>query len=199
MIVSFMSEVSTYEAARAEGRAALRERLVRVAGSVLERAGAEGLSMRPLARAAGCSTMVFYTEFESKDGLLDALAAAAARSLLEAVETVADVDPVAHRRLVAHAYLDAAFALPEHYRVLFARPAHGDAGAARRALVATVRRRVVTALGPGDAEAAAPERFALWVSLHGAAELALDGQVTPEEARDVADTAVDTSVAWPLP
>ncbi len=188
--------VGAYDAARADGRASLRARLVRVAGEVLERVGSEGLSMRPLARAAGCSTMVFYTEFESKDGLLDALAVSAARALLEAVETVADVDPIAHRRLVAHAYLDAAFALPEHYRVLFGRPADGDAGRPRRALVSDLRRRVVAALGHGDPDAAAEERFAVWVHLHGAALLALDAQVTPEEAREVADTAIDTSVSW---
>jgi AcrR family transcriptional regulator len=187
-------DLSAYEAARADGRAALRERLVRVAGGVLERVGAEGLSMRPLARAAGCSTMVFYTEFDSKEGLIDALAASAARSLLEAVETVSDVDPVAHRRLVAHAYLDAAFALPEHYRVLFARPAEGAAGAPRRALVSTLRQRVVTALDSGGA---ALERFGVWVSLHGAAVLVLDAQVTPEEAREAIDLAIDASAAWP--
>jgi AcrR family transcriptional regulator len=188
------ADLSAYEAARADGRAALRERLVRVAGGVLERVGAEGLSMRPLARAAGCSTMVFYTEFDSKEGLIDALAASAARSLLEAVETVSDVDPVAHRRLVAHAYLDAAFALPEHYRVLFARPAEGAAGAPRRALVSTLRQRVVTALDSGGA---ALERFGVWVSLHGAAVLVLDAQVTPEEAREAIDLAIDASAAWP--
>jgi AcrR family transcriptional regulator len=190
------ADLSAYEAARADGRAALRERLVRVAGGVLERVGAEGLSMRPLARAAGCSTMVFYTEFDSKEGLIDALAASAARSLLEAVETVSDVDPVAHRRLVAHAYLDAAFALPEHYRVLFARPAEGAAGAPRRALVSALRQRVVTALDSGGAGAAL-ERFGVWVSLHGAAVLVLDAQVTPEEAREAIDLAIDASAAWP--
>jgi AcrR family transcriptional regulator len=195
-VVLMLEEARAYDAARADARTALRERLVLVAGRMLERVGADALSMRPLAKAAGCSTMVFYTEFENKEGLLDALAASAARALLEAVETVADVDPIAHRRLVAHAYLDAAFASPEHYRVLFAKPRDGAAGTPRRALVADVGRRLATALAPGETAEGRSEPFALWVALHGAALLALDAQVAPEEARDVIDASVDASARW---
>lgn len=187
--------LSAYEAARADGRAALRDRLVRVAGRILERSGVDGLSMRPLAKAAGCSTMVFYTEFRSKDGLLDALAGSAARSLLDAVETVSDVDPVAHRRLVAHAYLDAAFAEPEHYRILFRRPRQGAGGATLRDLVARLRGRVEEALA-ADAPVDPSLSFGLWLTLHGAVVLALDGQVTSEEARGAVDAAVDGTVRW---
>ncbi|TVR90400.1 MAG: TetR family transcriptional regulator, partial [Trueperaceae bacterium] len=86
------TEPSAYEQAKASARSALRARLLHVAGERLEAEGIEALSMRPLARAAGCSTMVFYTEFQSKDGLLDALADDRAARLLEAVETVADID-----------------------------------------------------------------------------------------------------------
>ncbi|MBA2665981.1 MAG: TetR/AcrR family transcriptional regulator [Trueperaceae bacterium] len=186
---------SPYDAARADGREALRRRLVHVASGVLERLGADGLSMRPLARAAGCSTMVFYTEFTNKEGVLDALSSEAATTLLERIETVADVDLAAHRRLVAHAYLDAAFAAPEHYRVLFGRPLRGAAGAARRDLVATVRARVVDALGGEHPDAEAEIRFGLWVALHGAAVLALDAQISAEDARDAADLAVDAAMA----
>jgi AcrR family transcriptional regulator len=183
---------SAYEAARAEGRAALRERLVRVAGEILERSGVGGLSMRPLARAAGCSTMVFYTEFTNKDGLLSAIAANAARHLLEAVETVSDVDPVAHRRLVAHAYLDAAFTRPEHYRVLFRPAPAAAAGEASRALVTEVRQGVLAALAAEPMAAG----LGLWCSLHGAASLVLASQLSAEEAREAIDAEVDASAQW---
>jgi AcrR family transcriptional regulator len=185
---------SAYGEARAEGRSALRQRLVQVASEVLERVGSEALSMRPLARAAGCSTMVFYTEFQSKDGLLEELAGAAARALLDAVGTVADTDPVSHRRLVAHAYLDAAFGAPEHYRVLFGR-APWAPGSRRRALAEGVRRDAVRALLP-DAKGRERDALALWLALHGAAQLVTEGTLAPQEARDAVDTAVDASASW---
>jgi AcrR family transcriptional regulator len=190
-----IDETTAYGEARAHGRAALRARLVRVASDVLERVGADGLSMRPLARAAGCSTMVFYTEFESKDGLLDAVAAAAARALLDAVGTVADLDPVSHRRLVAQAYLDAAFGAPEHYRVLFGRAPAGAVGDGRRDHAQGVRREMVRALLPDEA-GTERDALALWLVLHGAAQLVVDGLLTAERARDAADAAVDGSGTW---
>jgi AcrR family transcriptional regulator len=193
-----IDESTAYGEARAHGRAALRERLVRIASDVLERVGVDGLSMRPLARAAGCSTMVFYTEFESKDGLLDALAAAAARALLDAVGTVADLDPVSHRRLVAQAYLDAAFGAPEHYRVLFGRAPRGAVGERRRDHAEEVRRVMLRALLPDEA-GTERDALALWLVLHGAAQLVVDGLLTAESARDAADAAVDGSGAWSDP
>jgi len=95
--------------------------------------------------------MVFYTEFRSKDGLLDALADDRAARLLEAVETVADIDVVAHRRAVVMAFLDAVDAMPEGYRVVV-RAVTGDQGARARARarLADVEQRLVEALLPDD-------------------------------------------------
>ena len=146
------TEPSAYEQAKTSARSALRARLLQVAGERLEAEGIEALSMRPLARAAGCSTMVFYTEFQSKDGLLDALADDRAARLLEAVETVADIDVVAHRRAVVTAFLDAIDAMPEGYRVVV-RTVVGDDRARERArerLVDLERRLVAALLPDGD-------------------------------------------------
>jgi len=145
------TEPSAYEQAKASARSALRARLLHVAGERLEAEGIEALSMRPLARAAGCSTMVFYTEFQSKDGLLDALADDRAARLLEAVETVADIDVVSHRRAVVTAFLDAIDAMPEGYRVVVRAVAGEQRARARaRARLADVERRLVAALLPDD-------------------------------------------------
>jgi AcrR family transcriptional regulator len=58
---------------RAESRA-LRERSVLdAAARVLVQAGATGLTVRAVADEAGASTMVLYTLFGGRDGLLDAL------------------------------------------------------------------------------------------------------------------------------
>lgn len=145
------TEPSVYEQAKASARSAIRTRLLRVAGERLEAEGIEALSMRPLARAAGCSTMVFYTEFRSKDGLLDALADDRAARLLEAVETVADTDVVAHRRAVVVGFLDALDAMPEGYRVVVRAVAGDPAVRDRaRARLADLHRRLAAALLPGD-------------------------------------------------
>jgi len=168
------TEPSAYEQAKASARSALRARLLHVAGERLEAEGIEALSMRPLARAAGCSTMVFYTEFQSKDGLLDALADDRAARLLEAVETVADIDVVAHRRAVVTAFLDAIDAMPEGYRVVV-RAVAGDQGARdrARARLADVEMRLVAALLPdGDS---ALQLSGLVLALRGAADHIVTG------------------------
>jgi len=176
---------SAYEQAKASARSALRARLLHVAGERLEAEGIEALSMRPLARAAGCSTMVFYTEFQSKDGLLDALADDRAARLLEAVETVADIDVSAHRRAVVMAFLDAIDAMPEGYRVVV-RAVSGDHSARdrARARLADVEMRLVAALLPdGDSVL---QLTGLVLALRGAA----DNIVTGHAARATLEPAL---------
>lgn len=180
------TEPSAYEQAKASARSALRARLLHVAGERLEAEGIEALSMRPLARAAGCSTMVFYTEFQSKDGLLDALADDRAARLLEAVETVADIDVVSHRRAVVTAFLDAIDAMPEGYRVVV-RAVAGDQRSRERARerLVDLERRLVAALLPGDDDDALRLR-GLVLALRGAA----DHLVTEHAERAVLEPAL---------
>ena len=172
-----MADAGTaYDEARKVARVALRGRLLQVAADLLEAEGLDALSMRPLARAAGCSTMVFYTEFGSKTGLLEALADERASHLVEIVETVADVDPLSHRQAVVTAFLDEVAARPEGYRLLTRAASDDDAVLA----LASERRarldgRLLAALHPsGDAE---PERYlqGLVLALHGAAERIVAG------------------------
>ncbi len=180
-----MSDVSSaYEQAKSAARDTLRARLLQVAGERLEAEGFEALSMRPLARAAGCSTMVFYTEFRSKDGLLEALGDDVTDRLLEAVETVADIDLTVHRRAVVGAYLDAVTAMPQGYRVAV-RPvppmhaaAPGSQSRQRR-----LRERLVAALRPeDDAQGTAVHTLhGLVLALRGAADQLVAGQAERSE------------------
>ncbi len=173
-----MSELpSAYEQAKHAARDTLRARLLQVAAERLEAEGFEALSMRPLARAAGCSTMVFYTEFRSKDGLLEALADDVTSRLLEAVETVADIDLTVHRRAVVVAFLDAVEAMPQGYRVVV-RPvpsAHPAADSARERLQ-RLRERLVAVLRPADDDRAVLSLFGLVLALRGAADQLVAGQ-----------------------
>ena len=163
---------SAYDEAKRAARAALRSRLLQVAGERLETAGLEGLSMRPLARAAGCSTMVFYTEFGSKEGLLEALADELTARVLESVETVADIDLEVHRQAVVQAFLDVVETMPEGYRVMVRAPVEpGVPETAERDRRRRFDERLVAALRPID-EGGSSEAMArgLVLALRGAAE-----------------------------
>ena len=165
-------QASAYDEAKRAARAALRSRLLQVAGERLETAGLEGLSMRPLARAAGCSTMVFYTEFGSKEGLLEALADELTARVLESVETVADIDLEVHRQAVVQAFLDVVETMPEGYRVMVRAPVEpGVPETAERDRRRRFDERLVAALRPID-EGGSSEAMArgLVLALRGAAE-----------------------------
>ena len=165
-------QASAYDEAKRAARAALRSRLLQVAGERLETAGLEGLSMRPLARAAGCSTMVFYTEFGSKEGLLEALADELTARVLESVETVADIDLEVHRQAVVQAFLDVVETMPEGYRVMVRAPVEpGVQETSERDRRRRFDERLVAALRPID-EGGTSEAMArgLVLALRGAAE-----------------------------
>ena len=187
-----IERASAYDEAKRAARAALRSRLLQVAGERLESAGLEGLSMRPLARAAGCSTMVFYTEFGSKEGLLEALAGELTARVLESVETVADIDLEVHRQAVVRAFLDAVEAMPEGYRVMVRAPVEArPLEAAERDQRQRFDERLVAALRPID-ERGASQAMArgLVLALRGAAEHLVAGH----RGRDEIDLALHALV-----
>jgi AcrR family transcriptional regulator len=75
--------------------------------------------MRRLANAAGCSTMVFYSAFGTKAGLLRALAAREAERWIDAATTLADPDPRAWLDAVAARCAPPAVERPHHRALLF--------------------------------------------------------------------------------
>jgi AcrR family transcriptional regulator len=191
-----MAEPGTaYEQAKHAARDALRRRLLQVAADRLEAEGFEALSMRPLARAAGCSTMVFYTEFGSKDGLLEAVADDVVGRLLEAVETVADVDLGVHRRAVVRAFLDAVAALPQGYRVAVrAAPTTHGAASGAQARRERLDVRLVSALRPAEDTASALVLRGLVLALHGAADRLVAGHAARQELEPALLALVEASV-----
>jgi AcrR family transcriptional regulator len=89
--------------------AALRERLLDRAGTLLAGGGPDALSLRTLAHDCGTSTTAVYALFGGKPALLDVLHDRAVHRLsarLDAVEV--SPDPVEHLRRLALAYRDAA-------------------------------------------------------------------------------------------
>lgn len=107
---------------RAEGKAATRKALLEIAGELLERRGADALSMRRIAKLAGCSTSVLYTQFGGKEGLTAALYKEGFERLAAALAEVNEAKPLAQVKQLNHAYRQTALANPVHYAVMFARP-----------------------------------------------------------------------------
>ncbi|MBW6456276.1 MAG: TetR/AcrR family transcriptional regulator, partial [Trueperaceae bacterium] len=143
-----------YQRARAQARAAVSDGLLDLADARLAEEGPAALSMRRLANAAGCSTMVFYSAFGTKNGLLTALARREADRWIDAATTLADPDPVAWLDAVAAALLGAAGAHPHHRALLFDPEVGGDAVARlRSAVLEAIDRAVPGAVADGVAEA----------------------------------------------
>jgi AcrR family transcriptional regulator len=145
---------AAYQRARHLARAGLRAELVELADQRLQQEGPGALSMRRLANAAGCSTMVLYSTFGDKGGLLAELARREAERWIDAVTMFADPDPVAWFDAAAAALWSAAGDRPHHRSLLFD-PKHGVEAVAklRSALLEAIDQSAPGALEDGVAEA----------------------------------------------
>jgi len=143
-----------YLRARHVARAVVSDGLLELADARLGAEGPGALSMRRLANAAGCSTMVFYSAFGDKSGLLRALAERESERWIDAAGTLADPDPAAWLEAVAGALRSEARARPHHRELLFDPAVGGDAVAAlRAALLEAIDRAAPGAGADGVAEA----------------------------------------------
>ncbi len=151
-----------YRDAKRAGRDAVADRLLELADARLASEGPGGLSMRRLANAAGCSTMVFYTAFGDKAGLIEALAAREVDRWIDAALTHADPDPVAWLDATGRALLTLAAERPHHRDLVLTPPAVLGLGAAVRTAVGAAW--AATVPGSTGADVAA----AVWSAWRGA-------------------------------
>ncbi len=159
----------------------LREACLAEAAAVVERAGAEALSLREIARRLGVSHQAPYRHFPSRDHLLAALVARA----YEGFARHLDARPrgaTAREDLGAmgRAYLAFAEAHPAQYRLMFATPlpdpaAHPEMMARARhafSLLEAALARVAAEAGrPGEPDALARDALFVWAVVHGLAGL----------------------------
>lgn len=97
-----------------------REALIEAAAELFARDGADGLAVRKVAAAAGCSTMVVYHHFGDKQGLLNAMYIAGFERLARAqAEAPEMADPEHQVRARYLNYRDVALAFPTYYQVMF--------------------------------------------------------------------------------
>ncbi len=98
----------------------MRVAVIEAAAQLLARDGAEGLTVRKVAAAAGCSTMVVYHYFGGKQGLLNAMYITGFERLARAQAEVPDAaDPEHQVRTRYLNYRDVALAFPAYYQVMF--------------------------------------------------------------------------------
>lgn len=98
-----------------------RAELCKVATERFARFGYEGVTMRQLAEALGCSPKTPYRYFKDKADILATVRAEAFARFADALETAAmkGASPMDRARLVGGAYLDFATRHPHAYRIMF--------------------------------------------------------------------------------
>jgi AcrR family transcriptional regulator len=158
-----------------------RTAILSAALNLLRRDGANGLRVRSVAAAAGCSTTGVYTWFGGKHGLVEALYVEGFERFGDALRAVrrAPTAEAMVRRLVI-AYRRWAVANPTHYEVMFGNlvpgfvPSEGAGAFALTTfdiLVDAVRAAIESGeLAPADPVEVA---FHVWAGIHGYVELEL--------------------------
>ena len=187
---------------RAKGKAATRKALLEIASALLEREGASALSMRRIAKLAGCSTSVLYTQFGGKEGLAAALYKEGFEHLAAALAKVNEAKPLAQVTQLNHAYRQTALANPTHYAIMFARPIpefqpdqvlRELAWGTLQPLINALEACVVSKKLNGDPADMAKK---LWLFTHGLVSAELAGHSHEDAERMLDETVASFFKAW---
>ena len=170
---------------------AFRARLCAVAQQRFARDGVDGVTMRQIADALGCSPMTPYRYFHDKDEILAAVRAAAFDRFADALEAArrqAGADPREAGQSIGEAYVRFALADPDGYRLMFdlAQP-HPErypdlmraTERARQLMSAGHDGLVKAGIFSGDPKLLG---YVFWATLHGLVVLRLAGKLpeTPD-------------------
>ncbi|HZV96136.1 MAG TPA: TetR/AcrR family transcriptional regulator [Candidatus Nitrosocosmicus sp.] len=165
---------------------AFRTRLCAVAQHRFATQGRDGVSMRQLADALGCSPMTPYRYFRNKDEILAAVRTAAFDRFADALEAAvarARGDLRKQGEAVGEAYIRFALSEPEAYRLMFdlSQP-HQDrypelvraTARARHMMSASLEELVEAGIFVGDAQLMG---HVFWATMHGLIVLHLAGKL----------------------
>jgi len=170
---------------------AFRARLCAVAQKRFAKQGVDGVSMRQLADALGCSPMTPYRYFRNKEEILAAVRAAAFDRFASALEEAARKargDLRAGGQAMGEAYIRFALSDPEAYRLMFdlSQP-HPDrypelvraSARARHMMSAALEALVKAGIFAGDPQLLG---YVFWATMHGLVVLHLAGKLpeTPD-------------------
>ena len=165
---------------------AFRARLCAVAQKRFAKQGVDGVSMRQLADALGCSPMTPYRYFRNKEEILAAVRAAAFDRFASALEEAARKtrgDLRAGGQAMGEAYIRFALGSPDAYRLMFdlSQP-HPDrypelvraSARARHMMSAALEALVKAGIFVGDAQLLG---YVFWATMHGLVVLHLAGKL----------------------
>jgi AcrR family transcriptional regulator len=154
---------------------------------LIERAGADALTLRGAAKLAGVSQAAPYRHFRNKEALLAAVAEEGFRAMVELMgrrSAPHRKDPAARLRALGRAYVEFAARHPAHFRLMFGRmpverTAHPGLQAAATAAYGLLIDAIRDCQTAGLARAGEPEELALcaWSAVHGLSALMVDGQL----------------------
>jgi len=171
---------------RASGVGSLRDDLLRISRELLDEGGPDALSMREVARRAGCTHQAPYHYFANREAILAALVEAGfdelANRLCEAHDLVGTEDLGTVAEASGNAYVEFALTNPGVFRIMFRRDMCDPA---RFPGIQVASRRTYDELGRlarirfGE-HAIREHETALWASVHGLAVLLLDGLMADE-------------------
>jgi AcrR family transcriptional regulator len=168
----------------------LRAAILAEAARLVAERGADGVSLRELARSAGVSHAAPAHHFTDRRGLFTALAIQGFRLLTEAL-----IDARGHFTDAALAYVRFAIEHPGHYRVMFDKSlldaADTELAAAEAAAGAELSRGVATLRDPSARADPAAAQLAAWSLVHGFSMLWLNDAVNAQVRRaDPMDTVL---------
>ncbi|MFL9917263.1 TetR/AcrR family transcriptional regulator [Paraburkholderia fungorum] len=177
-----------------------REAMRRVAENAFATRGAQGVTMRELAKELGCSAMTPYRYFRDKDEILAMVRAAAFNRFAARLEAVAKQAPATDHSAVSDAYVAFALDEPHAYRLMFdltqPEAAYPELTAAsQRAwqlLGVHFEQLVAAGILEGDPQLIG---YAYWASLHGFTMLTLANQLPLPQAQQAAASNAPTREA----
>ena len=201
-----------YARAQARGQEVLRASLLDVAAQLLAAEGPAALTMRRIATEAGCSTMVLYKHFGSKEAIAAALYLEGFARLKRHLDAVPRTeDPAEHLAALGRAYRENALAEPNFYDVMHGQGIPGytpdaEATAAANQSLAVLhdaaQRCVEAGIFRPDAD---PTEITdvLWAAAHGIISLERAGHIPPATAparyRTLTAAAAAAFAATPTP
>lgn len=96
-----------------------KDQILAAARSAFDRDGAEGLSMRDIAKEVGITPMAIYRHYENKQALIDALVLDALGEWSAMVAKIPPQAPLDWIRAIGEAHLDFALNTPRRYEAAF--------------------------------------------------------------------------------
>ena len=172
-----------------------RQRLCDLALKAFAEQGVEGMSLRGLAVAAGCSRTTPYRYFKNKADILAAVRQTQFQRIADEMEQLARTvnDPDKRLTALAHCYLDFAMANPDAYRVMYSVNQQNEQGypelvkqitRAQQPMISAVHDAIEKGSVHGD-----PINIAhvLWAGLHGIISLHLSDKL--HMGRDIEELA----------